>query len=114
MQVLWVDKYRPRSLDKLELHDEVNKRLKKLVETGDFPHVLMYGPSGAGKKTRIVALLRELFGPSVEKVVPRLAARGRAQGRCRLRLTSNPPSGESGCQSLQSETKADRNQHSRQ
>ncbi|XP_047498349.1 replication factor C subunit 3-like [Penaeus chinensis] len=65
---LWVDKYRPRELSKLDFHLEKGAHLKKLVEGGDFPHLLVYGPSGAGKKTRIMCLLRELYGPGVEKL----------------------------------------------
>lgn len=66
--VLWVDKYRPHSLAKLDLHADITERLQHLVQNADFPHLLFYGPSGAGKKTRVAALLRELFGSGVEKI----------------------------------------------
>lgn len=65
---LWVDKYRPSTLAKLDYHREQAERLEKMVAKGNFPHLLIYGPPGAGKKTRVMALLRELYGPGVEKL----------------------------------------------
>ncbi|KAI5930357.1 Replication factor C subunit 3 [Manis javanica] len=65
---LWVDKYRPCSLGRLDYHKEQAARLRNLVQCGDFPHLLVYGPSGAGKKTRIMCILRELYGVGVEKL----------------------------------------------
>jgi len=63
-----VDKYRPKDLSKLDYHKEQAAHLKKLIDGGDFPHLLVSGPSGAGKKTRIMALLRQMYGPGVEKL----------------------------------------------
>ncbi|KAH9276924.1 hypothetical protein BASA83_000436 [Batrachochytrium salamandrivorans] len=65
---LWVDKYRPSSLEKLTYHPETTDLLTQLANSKDFPHLLVYGPSGAGKKTRVTATLKELFGPGVEKL----------------------------------------------
>ena len=42
--------------------------LKLQVAAGDCPHLLFYGPPGAGKKTLIVALLKEIYGNGAEKV----------------------------------------------
>ncbi|KAF8627060.1 hypothetical protein AX17_006400 [Amanita inopinata Kibby_2008] len=65
---LWVDQYRPRTLDDLHYHKGLSMRLKSLAASGDFPHMLFYGPPGAGKKTRISCTLRQLFGPGTEKI----------------------------------------------
>jgi replication factor C subunit 3/5 len=66
--MLWVDKYRPLSLDKLDYHKDQAAQLERLASAGDIPHMLFYRPSGAGKKTRIMALLRAIYGAGVEKV----------------------------------------------
>lgn len=65
--MLWVDKHRPPSLDRLSYNDDLTSRLTRMGDEGDIPHLLFYGPNGAGKKTRIMALLRQLFGPGAEK-----------------------------------------------
>jgi len=65
---LWVDKHRPKKLSKLDYHKQQAEHLELLVKGGDFPHLMVYGPPGAGKKTRVMALLRELYGNGVERL----------------------------------------------
>ncbi|CAI0555820.1 unnamed protein product [Linum tenue] len=66
--MLWVDKYRPKTLEQVIVHEDIAQNLKKLVAEQDCPHLLFYGPSGSGKKTLIMGLLRQIYGPGVEKV----------------------------------------------
>uniref|UniRef100_A0A1I7TDP6 Replication factor C subunit 3 n=1 Tax=Caenorhabditis tropicalis TaxID=1561998 RepID=A0A1I7TDP6_9PELO len=66
---LWVDKYRPKELlgkDGVDYHIEQAEHLK-ILSADCMPHLLFCGPSGAGKKTRIKCLLRELYGIGVDK-----------------------------------------------
>jgi len=65
---LWLDKHRPTTLDKLTLHENLTDRLRKVANSPQFPHMLFYGPPGSGKRTRIMAVLREMFGASAEKL----------------------------------------------
>lgn len=66
--MLWVDRYRPKTLKDVELYPELNTVLRRLATAQDLPHLLFYGPSGSGKKTRAMAVLHEIYGPSVYSV----------------------------------------------
>lgn len=67
--MLWVDKHRPKTLEDLNFHDATTQRLSALVEKPEtMPHLFVYGPSGAGKKTRIMALLQKIYGNGALKL----------------------------------------------
>jgi replication factor C subunit 3/5 len=63
--MLWVDRHRPKKLEDVELLPEVTNLLTHLADSGDMPHLLFYGPSGSGKKTRVMALLHRIYGQNV-------------------------------------------------
>lgn len=65
---LFCDKYRPTALASVDYHQQQAAKLKNLIEAGDFPNLFIFGPSGAGKRTRIDLLLREIYGPGAEKI----------------------------------------------
>ena len=61
-QRLWVEKYRPSSMeDAKTIHKDTIDMLTKLAQTDDFPHILFYGPSGSGKRTLTKSLIQELY-----------------------------------------------------
>eukprot|EP00002_Diphylleia_rotans_P012929 TRINITY_DN2525_c0_g12_i1.p1 TRINITY_DN2525_c0_g12~~TRINITY_DN2525_c0_g12_i1.p1 ORF type:complete len:334 (+),score=88.10 TRINITY_DN2525_c0_g12_i1:49-1050(+) len=63
----WVEKYRPKTVDDVAHQEEVVGTLQKSIETGNLPHLLFYGPPGTGKTSTILALARQLYGPSLYK-----------------------------------------------
>lgn len=65
---LWADKHRPKCFDDLSLHQGVSNRLRQIAAQHDLPHLLLHGPAGGGKRTRVAALLPAIYGADSGKV----------------------------------------------
>ncbi|OGS60558.1 MAG: Replication factor C small subunit [Euryarchaeota archaeon RBG_19FT_COMBO_69_17] len=62
MKEIWVEKYRPKSLEEVVGQQDIVARLKAYAKSGNLPHLLFAGPAGTGKTTCAIALARDLFG----------------------------------------------------
>ncbi|MHA1301286.1 MAG: replication factor C small subunit [Candidatus Helarchaeota archaeon] len=60
--IIWVEKYRPRTLFDVVGQEQIVSRLKTFVENKTLPHLIFSGPAGVGKTTCAHALVRDLFG----------------------------------------------------
>ncbi|MBY8999317.1 MAG: replication factor C small subunit [Candidatus Heimdallarchaeota archaeon] len=60
--VMWTEKYRPKTLDDLRGHEDIIIRLKGFVERKNLPHLLFAGPPGTGKTSALLALAIDLYG----------------------------------------------------
>ena len=65
---LWMDKYKPLTLEGLTFHPNQTRLLQSLSENSEFPHLIFYGPDGAGKKTRVHCFLAKVYGDGIYKV----------------------------------------------
>lgn len=60
--LIWAEKYRPRSLSEVVGQDSTIESIRKFVKAGNIPHQLYVGPQGVGKTTVAHALGYELYG----------------------------------------------------
>ncbi len=67
IELPWVEKYRPSSLNEVIGHEEITTRLKNYVEKRNLPNMLFSGPAGTGKTSSSIALAKELFGTNFEQ-----------------------------------------------
>ena len=57
---LWVEKYRPKTIDECILPGSTKQTFKDFVKEGEVPNLLLSGPAGCGKTTVAKALCEEL------------------------------------------------------
>ena len=59
-EFLWVEKYRPKTIEHCILPPDVKSTFKSFVEQGEIPNLLLSGTAGVGKTTIAKALCNEL------------------------------------------------------
>ena len=57
---LWVEKYRPKTIQECILPQSIKNTFQEFVEKGEIPNLLLAGPAGCGKTTIARALCEEL------------------------------------------------------
>ena len=60
--IIWVEKYRPQTLDDVVGQKHIVSRLKQYVEEGSMPNLMFTGPAGVGKTTSALALVKSILG----------------------------------------------------
>jgi DNA polymerase III delta prime subunit len=59
-EFLWVEKYRPKTIDECILPEDTKQTFKNFLDKGEVPNLLLAGPAGCGKTTVAKALCNEL------------------------------------------------------
>jgi len=74
-QLMWIEKYRPKTLNDVVDQKETITGIKALLKTpATMPHFLFAGPPGTGKSTVALCIARQLMGESFRKLVLELNA----------------------------------------
>lgn len=58
----WIEKYRPSEINDIISHENIIKSLKSFITMKTLPHLLFFGPSGAGKTSTILCCIKEIYG----------------------------------------------------
>ncbi len=57
---LWVEKYRPTTMDTYIGNEHLKSKVSLYLESGDLPHLLLYGRAGTGKTTLAKLLVNNI------------------------------------------------------
>ena len=59
-EFLWVEKYRPKTVQETILPDELKQTFQKIVDSSEIPNMMFTGTAGLGKTTVARAICNEL------------------------------------------------------
>ncbi|CAH8837495.1 unnamed protein product [Trichobilharzia szidati] len=74
MDIPWIEKYRPNSIEDLISHDDISKTISRFIDQDRLPHLLFYGPPGTGKTSTILAAAKRLYSRQFNSMVLELNA----------------------------------------
>jgi replication factor C small subunit len=57
---LWVEKYRPTDINNYVGNENIISKVKVYLESGDIPHLLLYGVAGTGKTTLAKMIVKNI------------------------------------------------------
>ena len=60
-EFLFVEKYRPQTIQECILPDDLKETFQKIVDKGELPNMMFTGSAGVGKTTVAKALCNELI-----------------------------------------------------
>ena len=85
------DRFRPQSLDDIVGQKHLlapNKPLRRIIESGEIPNLIFYGPSGVGKTT-LATYIANKTNKTLKKTLDELGSAEKRDGDIRLELSSS-------------------------
>ena len=58
----WIEKYRPHKVEEIVGNTQVISILNNMVEKNSLPHLILFGSSGTGKTSTVLAFAKKIYG----------------------------------------------------
>ena len=62
VNIPWIEKYRPNNVEEIVGNTQVISILNNMVEKKSLPHLILFGSSGTGKTSTILAFAKKIYG----------------------------------------------------